>query len=54
MDKKSPLLNNPQFVVLYIDALLNLWSWIEKADKLLEASKLLEPQLRAFLECRSY
>ena len=47
MDKKSPLLKNPQFVVLYIDALLDLWSWVEKADKLLEASKYLEPQLRA-------
>jgi len=48
MVKKNPLSQHPQFVVLYIDALLNLWSWVEKADKLLEASKLLEPQLRAF------
>ncbi len=48
MVKKNPLSQHPQFVVLYIDALLNLWSWVEKADKLLEASKLLEPQLRDF------
>lgn len=48
MDKKSPLQKNPQFVVIYIEALLDLRSWVEKADKLFEASKLLEPQMRAF------
>ncbi len=48
MVKKNPLSQHPQFVVLYLDHLLNLWFWVEKADKLLEASKLLEPQLRAY------
>ncbi len=48
MVKKNPLSRHPQFVVLYLDQLLNLWSWLEKADKLLEASKILEPQLREF------
>ena len=48
MVKKNPLSQHPQFVVPYIDALLNLWSWVEKADELLEASKVLEPQLREY------
>jgi len=48
MVKKNPLSQHPQFVVLYLDSLLNPWLWLEKADKLLEASKLLEPQLRDY------
>jgi len=47
MGKKNPLLQHPQFVD-YLDRLLNLWSWVEKADKLLEASKVLEPQLQDY------
>ena len=48
MGTKNPLSQHPQFVVLYLDNLLNPRLWLEKADKLLEASKLLEPQLRDF------
>ena len=48
MVKKNPLSQHPQFVVLYLDQLLNPWFWIDKADKLLEASKVLEPRLRDF------
>jgi len=48
MVKKNPLSQHPQFVVLYLDQLLNPWFWIDKADKLFEASKVLEPRLRDF------
>ena len=48
MSKKNPLLQHPQFVVTYLENLLNPWLWIERADKLLEASKVLEPQIRDY------
>ena len=48
MGRKNPLSQHPQFVALYLDRLLDLWFWQEKADKLLEASRLLEPQLRDY------
>ncbi|MBA7486078.1 hypothetical protein ES705_27729 [subsurface metagenome] len=32
MVKKNPLSQHPQFVVLYLDHLLNLWFWLEKAE----------------------
>jgi len=48
MTKRNLLSQYPQFVVLYLDHLLNPRSWVEKADELLEASKVLEPQLRQY------
>ena len=48
MGRKNPLSQYPQFVVLYLDQLLEPWFWVDKADKLLEASKVLEPQLRDY------
>ena len=48
MDNKSPLSKNPQFFIQYIENLLDWELWVDKADKLLEASKILEPQIRDF------
>ncbi len=48
MDNKSPLSKNPQFFIQYIENLLNWRLWVDKADKLLEASKILEPQIRDY------
>ena len=48
MPRKNPLSQYPQFVALYLDQLLEPWFWVDKADKLLEASKLLEQQLRDY------
>ena len=48
MTNRNPLSQYPQFVVLYLDQLLNPWFWVEKADEMLEASKVLEPQLRKY------
>jgi hypothetical protein len=48
MVKRNPLSQYPEFFVLYLDNLLNPWLWLEKADKLLEASEVLEPKLRKF------
>jgi hypothetical protein len=48
MDKRHPLSKYPQFVILYLDQLLNPQLWLEKAAKLLEASEVLEPKLRDF------
>ena len=48
MTNKNLLRKYPQFVVLYLNGLLNPWSWVEKADEMLEASKVLEPQLRKY------
>lgn len=48
MTKRNLLSKYPQFVVLYLEHLLNPWFWEEKADEMLEASKLLEPQLRQY------
>ncbi|MBM3118636.1 MAG: hypothetical protein FJ006_03645 [Chloroflexi bacterium] len=45
MINKNPLQKYPQFVALYLNGLLNPRSWVEKADEMLEASKVLEPQL---------
>ena len=48
MANRNLLLQYPQFVVLYLDHLLNPRFWVEKADEMLEASKVLEPQLRQY------
>jgi hypothetical protein len=48
MTRKNPLSQYPQFVVDYLQRLHNLQSWVDDADKLLEAAKVLEPQLRDF------
>jgi len=48
MVKKNPLLQHPQFVILYLDQLLNPQLWLDKADKLLEASEVLKPKLRDY------
>ncbi|MCX6009875.1 MAG: hypothetical protein NTW48_07600 [Chloroflexi bacterium] len=48
MANKNLLSKYPQFVVLYLNGLLNPWSWVEKADDMLEASRVLEPQLRRY------
>ncbi len=48
MVKKNLLLQYPQFISLYLEGLLDPRLWMDKADKLLEASKTLEPQLREF------
>jgi len=48
MVKKNPLSQHPQFFVQYIENLLNWGLWVDKADKLLEASKILEPQIRDY------
>jgi hypothetical protein len=48
MTDKNLLRRYPQFVVQYLDGLLNPWSWVEKAGEMLEASKVLELQLRKY------
>jgi hypothetical protein len=48
MVRKNPLSQHPQFVVAYLDQLLNTRLWLEKADKLLEASEVLKPKLRKY------
>ncbi|MFC2050953.1 hypothetical protein ACFLTN_07260 [Chloroflexota bacterium] len=48
MTNKNLLRKYPQFVALYLNGLLNPWSWVEKADEMLEASKVLELQLRKY------
>jgi hypothetical protein len=48
MARKNPLSQYPQFVVDYLQRLRNLQSWVDNADKLLEAAKVLEPQLQDF------
>ena len=48
MTNKNLLRKYPQFVVLYLDGLLNPRSWVERADEMLDASKVLEPQLRKY------
>ena len=48
MTKSNFLSQYPQFVVLYLEGLLNLRLWVAKADEMLEASKVLEPQLRQY------
>ena len=48
MENKSPLSKNPQFFIQYIENLLNWGLWVDKADKLLKASKILEPQIRDY------
>jgi hypothetical protein len=48
MGGKNPLSQHPQFFILYLEQLLNPQLWIDKADKLLEASRVLEPRLRDF------
>ena len=48
MVKKNPLSQHPQFVVTYLDQLLNPRLWLEKADKLLEAAEVLKPILRDY------
>ena len=48
MVKKNPLSQYPQFVATYLDNLLDPWFWVDKADKLLEASNVLEAQLREY------
>ena len=39
---------HPHFAVRYLEDLLNLRLWVAKADEMLEASKVLEPQLREY------
>jgi len=48
MANKNLLREYPQFVVLYLNGLLNPSSWVERADDMLEASKVLELQLRKY------
>lgn len=48
MDEKNLLRKYPQFVVQYLDGLLNPRSWVDKADEMIEASKVLELQLRKY------
>src|SRR4030042_2586768 len=48
MTDKNLLRKYPQFVVQYLDGLLNPRSWVEKADEMLEASKVLESHLRRY------
>ena len=48
MVKKNPLSQDLQFIAPYLDALLDPWLWLELANPLLEASKVLEPQLRDY------
>ena len=48
MPRKNPLSQHAQFAALYLDLLLEPWYWEDKADKMLEGSKILEPKLRAF------
>jgi hypothetical protein len=45
---KNPFRKHPQFVIQYLNGLLNPYSWVVIADELLEASKVLEPQLRKY------
>jgi hypothetical protein len=48
MTNKNLLRKYPQFVGLYLNGLLNPWSWVQIADEMLEASKVLELQLRKY------
>ncbi len=48
MNNKSPLSKHPQFFIQYIENLLNWGLWVDKANKLLEASKILESQIQDY------
>jgi hypothetical protein len=48
MAKRNPLSQHPQFVVTYLDNLLNTRLWMGKADKLLEASEVMKPKLQKY------
>jgi hypothetical protein len=48
MTNRNLISQYPQFVVLYLEGLLNPRLWVAKADEMLEASKVLEPQLRQY------
>jgi hypothetical protein len=46
--KRHPLLQHPQFVVIYLNQLLDSRLWWEKANKFLEAAEVLKPILRDY------
>jgi len=48
MTSRNLLSQYPQFVVSYLDSLFNPWLWVQKAEEMLEASKVLELQLRKY------
>ena len=48
MTRKHPILENLQFVSFYLDQLLNPRRWVEIANEMIEATNILEPQLRKF------
>jgi hypothetical protein len=48
MAKRNSLLQHPQFVVTYLNQLLEPWLWLEKANKFLEAAEVLKPKLRDY------
>jgi len=48
MTRKNVFSSYPQFVGQYLEQLLNPRVWVNKADEMLEASKVLEPQLRQY------
>jgi hypothetical protein len=48
MTRKNVFSSYPQFVGQYLEQLLNPRVWVDKADEMLEASKVIEPQLRQY------
>lgn len=48
MTNKNLFSRYPQFVGQYLEQLLNPQLWVKMADEMLEASKVLEPQLRQY------
>jgi len=48
MTSKNLFSRYPQFAGQYLERLLNPQLWVNMADEMLEASKLLEPQLRQY------
>jgi len=48
MTNRNLISQYPQFVVPYLEGLLNPWLWVAKADEMLEASRVLQPQLRQY------
>jgi hypothetical protein len=48
MVKKNPIKQHSQFVVMYLENLLNPLLWIDNANQLHEACKILELKLREY------
>jgi hypothetical protein len=48
VNKRNPLKEYRQFVVMYITSLKDIQAWVNMADTFIEASKIFEPKLKEF------